>query len=70
MVRDIPYRGKFKPWISASYDLEVMTAHGKREVAQKDFLYNGAYQIDPHKLLAPLPAEQILINSLTQNPGY
>ncbi|SFB06763.1 RagB/SusD family nutrient uptake outer membrane protein [Algoriphagus aquimarinus] len=50
--------------------VEVMTAHGKRELAQKDFLYNSAYQIDPHKLLAPLPAEQILINSLTQNPGY
>lgn len=50
--------------------LEVMTAHGQREIAEKDFLYNSAYQIDANKLLAPLPAEQILINNLNQNPGY
>lgn len=49
---------------------EVMTTHGQRELGQKDFLYNGAYEIDAHKLLAPLPAEQILINNLEQNPGY
>jgi len=47
-----------------------LASYGKIELAQKDFLYNSAYQIGPHKLLAPLPAEQILINSLTQNPGY
>ncbi|MDP2039940.1 MAG: RagB/SusD family nutrient uptake outer membrane protein [Algoriphagus sp.] len=50
--------------------IEVMTAHGQREKAQKDFLFSSAYQIQPFKLLAPLPAEQILINNLEQNPGY
>lgn len=50
--------------------VEVMTAHGQREKAEKDFLFNSAYQIEAYKLLAPLPAEQILINGLTQNPGY
>lgn len=50
--------------------VEVMTAHGHREKAEKDFLFNSAFQIEAYKLLAPLPAEQILINGLTQNPGY
>ncbi|GAA0879017.1 RagB/SusD family nutrient uptake outer membrane protein [Algoriphagus jejuensis] len=50
--------------------VEVMTAHGQREKAEKDFLFSSAYQIAPYKLLAPLPAEQILINGLEQNPGY
>lgn len=50
--------------------IEVMTAHGIRENERKPFLYNNAYQIMPYKLLAPIPAEQILINKLEQNPGY
>ncbi len=50
--------------------VEVMTAHGDRENAKKPFLYNNAYQIVPYKLTAPIPAEQILINKLAQNPGY
>ena len=50
--------------------LEVMTAHGNRENERKPFLYNNAYQIEPYKLTAPIPAEQILINRLEQNPGY
>lgn len=50
--------------------VEVMTAHGIRENERKPFLYNNAYEIDPHKLLAPIPAEQILINKLEQNSGY
>jgi hypothetical protein len=50
--------------------VEVMTSHGLREISEKDFLFNSAYQINANKLLAPLPAEQILINNLIQNPGY
>ncbi len=50
--------------------VEQMKAHGQRELDQKKFLFSTAYQIDPYKLLAPLPAEQILINNLVQNPGY
>jgi starch-binding outer membrane protein, SusD/RagB family len=50
--------------------IEVMTAHGKREQAMKPYLYDGAYTITPNKLLAPIPANEILVNKLTQNPGY
>ncbi len=50
--------------------IEVMTAHGKREIAQKSFLFEGAYTITPNKLLAPIPSNEILVNKLTQNPGY
>jgi hypothetical protein len=50
--------------------VEQMKAHGQRELDQKTFLFSSAYQIDPYKLLAPIPAEQILINNLVQNPGY
>ncbi|GHB80031.1 RagB/SusD family nutrient uptake outer membrane protein [Persicitalea jodogahamensis] len=50
--------------------IEVMTAHGKREIAMKPYLYEGAYNITPNKLLAPIPANEVLVNKLTQNPGY
>lgn len=50
--------------------VEVMTAHGNRENERKPFLYNNAYQIEPYKLTAPIPAEQVLINRLEQNTGY
>ncbi|HEV7350326.1 RagB/SusD family nutrient uptake outer membrane protein [Telluribacter sp.] len=49
---------------------EIMTAHGLREKAKKSFLYAESYQITPNKLLAPIPANQILVNKLAQNPGY
>lgn len=47
-----------------------MAAHGAREKERKPFLYNNAYEIAPYKLLAPIRAEQVLINRLEQNPGY
>jgi hypothetical protein len=50
--------------------IEVMQAHGAREIALKPFLYNTAYQIDAYKLLAPIPVEEIKVNNLEQNPGY
>ncbi len=50
--------------------IEVMSAHGKREIALKPFLFDGAYNITPNKLLAPIPANEILVNKLQQNPGY
>ena len=50
--------------------LAVLTAHGAREKAKKTFLYPNAYEMKESKLLAPIPAEQILINQLEQNPGY
>lgn len=50
--------------------IEVMNAHGKREIAMKKFLFEGAYVVTANKLLAPIPANEILVNKLTQNPGY
>lgn len=50
--------------------LEVMNAHGLREKARKPFLYPESYQMQPNKLLAPIPAVEVLVNQITQNPGY
>jgi hypothetical protein len=50
--------------------LEVMTAHGAREKANKPFLIPSSFEMAPYKLLNPIPSEQILINKLDQNPGY
>ncbi len=50
--------------------LEVMQKHGEREKSLKTFLVSDTYIMEPFKLLSPVPAEQILINKLTQNPGY
>jgi tetratricopeptide (TPR) repeat protein len=50
--------------------LEVMGEHGIREKERKSFLFDISFNVTPHKLLAPIPAEQILINRLEQNPGY
>ncbi|CAN5920074.1 RagB/SusD family nutrient uptake outer membrane protein [soil metagenome] len=50
--------------------LEVMTAHGAREIARKPFLYAAAYELNPNKLLAPIPQEQVAVNKIEQNPGY
>jgi len=50
--------------------LEVMSAHGQREKNMKPFLFDASFNVTPEKLLAPIPAEQILINRLDQNPGY
>lgn len=50
--------------------LEVMAAHGVREKANKQFLLPSSFEMAPYKLLNPIPAEQILINNLDQNPGY
>jgi tetratricopeptide (TPR) repeat protein len=50
--------------------VEVMTAHGIREKAMKPFLFDASFNVTANKLLAPIPAEQILINRLEQNSGY
>lgn len=50
--------------------LSVLTAHGQREKAKKSFLYASAFELNPNKLLAPIPEEQVLVNKLDQNPGY
>jgi len=50
--------------------VEVMSEHGIREKEMKPFLFDASFNITSNKLLAPIPAEQILINRLEQNPGY
>ena len=50
--------------------VEVMTAHGLREKARKSFLYPEAYAVPPSKLVAPIPAIEVSVNKLDQNPGY
>lgn len=50
--------------------LEVMAAHGQREKEMKSFLFDASFDVANYKLLAPIPAEQILINRLEQNSGY
>ena len=50
--------------------VEVMSAHGVREKEMKPFLFDASFNVTANKLLAPIPAEQILINRLEQNPGY
>ncbi|MCD8042768.1 MAG: RagB/SusD family nutrient uptake outer membrane protein [Tannerellaceae bacterium] len=50
--------------------LEVMKEHGIREKARKTFIPANAFEMESYKLLLPIPAEQIQINGLEQNPGY
>lgn len=50
--------------------LEVMNAHGQREKKLKPYLYENAFEVEPYKLLSPIPVTQIDINKLEQNPGY
>ncbi len=50
--------------------IEVITKHGKREAANKPYLYEQAYAITENKLLAPIPVNEVSVNKLTQNPGY
>lgn len=50
--------------------LDVLKEHGIREKAAKTFIPDNAFQLNADKLLLPIPAEQILINGIEQNPGY
>jgi len=50
--------------------IEVMTEHGAEEKARLNRLSNAAYNIQPHKLLFPIPAREIRLNGFDQNPGW
>ena len=50
--------------------MEVMTAHGEALRASEPYLPDNSYQMTQNKLLAPIPAEQVLLNKIQQNPGY
>lgn len=48
----------------------VMSAQGARLKATYPFLPANSYELNTNLLLAPIPAEQILLNKIEQNPGY
>ncbi|MGK6350038.1 RagB/SusD family nutrient uptake outer membrane protein [Parapedobacter sp. DT-150] len=50
--------------------VEVMTAHGTEEKERLTRLSSAAYNIQPHKLLFPIPAREIRLNGFEQNPGW
>lgn len=50
--------------------LEVLMSHAAREKAIKSYLIPASYQLDPYKLLLPIPDLEARINGLEQNPGY
>ncbi len=50
--------------------LEVMTAHGQRELVLKSYLPRNSFQMEEYKLLAPIPVVEIQRNGIEQNPGY
>lgn len=50
--------------------VEVMTEHGIEEKARLNRLSDASYNIQPYKLLFPIPAREIRLNGFEQNPGW
>lgn len=50
--------------------IEVMTAHGEEEKARLSRLSAASYNVQPFKLLFPIPQREVQINDLTQNEGW
>lgn len=50
--------------------IEVMTAHGIEEKDRLNRLSGASYNIQPHKLLFPIPEREIRLNGFEQNPGW
>lgn len=49
--------------------VEVMNAHGRREVAKAPAQFPaGSYTVTANKLLLPIPEREITLDNLTQNP--
>jgi tetratricopeptide (TPR) repeat protein len=51
--------------------LDVMRAHGEqmRQISER-MARENAYQIEPYRLLYPIPLREVILNNLEQNPGY
>jgi len=51
--------------------LDVMRAHGERmrQISER-LARENAYQIEPYRLLYPIPLREVILNNLEQNPGY
>ena len=50
--------------------VDVMTEHGVEEKARLTRLSSASYNIQPHKLLFPIPAREVRLNGFEQNPGW
>ncbi len=50
--------------------IEVMTAHGAEEKKRLTRLSSASYNIQPFKLLFPIPQREIQINGIEQNQGW
>lgn len=48
--------------------VDVMNAHGKKEMIGKITVPAGSYQVNAAKLLLPIPQREINLDNLTQNP--
>lgn len=48
--------------------VEVMNAHGKKEMIGKPTVPAGSYQVNANKLLLPIPQREVNLDNLTQNP--
>jgi hypothetical protein len=50
--------------------IEVLKAHGQRELALKPYIAREGYNMQEYKLLSPIPVQEIQRNKLEQNPNY
>jgi len=50
--------------------IEVMTAHGTEEKKRLTRLSSASYNIQPFKLLFPIPQREIQVNGIEQNEGW
>lgn len=48
--------------------VEIMNAHGKKEMIGKITVPSGSYQVTANKLLLPIPQREINLDNLSQNP--
>lgn len=48
--------------------VEVMNAHGLRQMAQFSTIPAGSYKVTTNKLLLPIPQREVTLDNLTQNP--
>lgn len=48
--------------------VEIMNAHGKRQIQQFSNVPAGSYMVTANKLLLPLPQREVNLDHLTQNP--
>jgi hypothetical protein len=48
----------------------VMTAHGQQEKQRMSRLSPASYNVQPFKLLFPIPLREVRLNGFEQNPGW